>query len=273
MTLSWRHIVVFSLMLFMLPLVNGLGQGISFDAGLTPAQNRLILRSQFRSFSASDAAVTTRTQVVPLVVAYGVRPGITLMMRNMYMRQTMDGSNDVMNRLMDPLLLAKFRLYRKNTANWVLGLAPHLATNMPIGLSGMNTRSWNPEIGMNTSFRPRFLSFDLSAVYQLHDVFAQHESIGGGEFRVNSAFSSVVPVTREGEIAIAPVLEMNYLRSNNGEMDRSLFQQLLFVSPGASLISSILTLEMLLQVPVYQEDPVSNTDQGARIIAGLKLMF
>ncbi len=107
----------------------------------------------------------------------------------------------------------------------------------------------------------------------LNDLFAQYESLGGGEFRVNSAFSSVVPVTGGGEIAVAPVLEMNYLRRNNAEMDRSLFQQLLFVSPGASLISSVVTLEMLLQVPVYQEDPVSNTDQGTRIIAGLKFMF
>ena len=273
MTLKWRHIVVFSMVLFALPLANGLGQGISFDAGLTPAQNRLILRSQYRSFNASDGMMSTHTQMVPLVVAYGVRPGITLMMRNMYMRQTMGGSNDVMNRLMDPLLLAKLRLYRKNTAYWVLGVAPHLATNVPIGLSGMDTRRWNPEIGMNTSFRPRFLSFDLSAVYQVYDLFAQNEFSGGGEFRVNSAFSSVVPVTAGGEIAIAPVLEMNYFRRNNRETDGSLFQQLLFVSPGASFISSLLTLEMLLQVPVYQHDPVSNTDQGARIIAGLKLMF
>ncbi|MDF1571768.1 MAG: hypothetical protein P1P82_09155 [Bacteroidales bacterium] len=272
MTLNRCHIAFFSLLLLMLPLVNGLGQGISFDAGLTPAQNRLIVRTQYRAFSTAEGTNTTRTKMVPVVVAYGVRPGFTLMMRNMYMRQTM-GSNDAMNNLMDPLLLAKFRLYRKNTANWVLGVAPHLATNVPLGFSDMNPRSWNPEVGMNISFRPRFLSFDLSTVYQADDLFAQNEFSGGGEFRVNSAFSSVVPLSPGGEIAIAPVLEMNYLRRNNEGMDRSLFQQLLFVSPGASLMSSLLTLEMLLQVPVYQQDPVSYTDQGARIIAGLKIMF
>lgn len=268
-----NRIIVFSLMLFVLPLVDGLGQGISFDAGITPAQSRLIVRSQYRAFNTSEGAMTTRTQMVPVVVAYGLRPGFTLMMRNMYMRQTMGSSNDAMNNLMDPLLLAKFRLYRKNTANWVLGVAPHLATNVPLGFSAMNPRSWNPEIGMNVSFRPRFLSFDLSAVYRVNDLFAQYESSGGGEFRINSAFSSIVPVTGGGEIAIAPVLEINYLRKNNADLDRSLFQQLLFVSPGASLISSVVTLEMLLQVPVYQKDPVSNTEQGARIIAGLKFMF
>lgn len=265
--------VILGILLLILPLVNGHGQGISFDAGLTPAQNRLILRSQFRAFSMTDGTMTTQTQMFPLVVAYGVKPGFTMMFRNIYRRQRFSSSGDVINRMMDPLLLAKFRLYRKNTAAWVLGIAPHLATNLPLGFAGMAENTWKPELGLNISFRPRFLSFDLSTVYQVNDLFAQSASYNGQMIRVNAAFASVFPVSANGELAVAPVVEMNYLHTGNQGVDRSMYSNLLFVSPGTSLITNFGAIEMLLQVPLYQEDLFGDMEQQMRLITGLKFMF
>jgi hypothetical protein len=137
----------------------------------------------------------------------------------------------------------------------------------------MTVSSWNPELGLNISFRPRFLSFDLSTVYQANDLFAQSEAYNGQAIKVNAAFASVLPVTRNGEIAVAPVVELNYLHNNNFGVDRSFSSNLLFVSPGASLITNFGALELLLQVPLRQEDPSSDMTQQLRLITGLKFMF
>ncbi|MEX0980509.1 MAG: hypothetical protein WDZ47_00335, partial [Bacteroidales bacterium] len=78
--------------LFISAVLESSGQGISVDAGLTPAQNRIIVRSQFRSMTMSNDMMTASTQMFPVVFAYGLRPGITVMARNMYVRSLFSNS-------------------------------------------------------------------------------------------------------------------------------------------------------------------------------------
>ncbi len=59
--------------------------GISVDAGLTPPEDRWIIRSQFRYMHRKNDPTPMNqkmdTYTFPLVVAYGFRPDLTLMIR------------------------------------------------------------------------------------------------------------------------------------------------------------------------------------------------
>ncbi len=59
--------------------------GISVDAGLTPAEDRWIFRTQVRYMRRKDDPThmgrKMSTYAFPVVLAYGVRPDLTLMIR------------------------------------------------------------------------------------------------------------------------------------------------------------------------------------------------
>ncbi|MFC1692852.1 hypothetical protein ACFL1R_05055 [Candidatus Latescibacterota bacterium] len=59
--------------------------GISFDAGLTPPEDRWILRTQVRYMQRNDdpspMGREMSTLMLPVVLAYGFRPDLTIMVR------------------------------------------------------------------------------------------------------------------------------------------------------------------------------------------------
>ena len=114
--------------------------GISVDAGITPPQDRFILRTQYRYMSMNNSMMSMKTHMIPLVLAYGVTSGFTVMARGMYVSQTVENTSEVNNGINDLFLLLKFKLYRKNTANYVFGIAPHIASNIPIGSKEISDR-------------------------------------------------------------------------------------------------------------------------------------
>ncbi len=264
---------VFALIcLFILPAVEIAGQGISFDAGITPAEGRIMLRSQYRHISASATSGSITTRMVPIVVAYGLKPGVTLMARNMYFHRHFSASDVTVKGINDPYLLAKFRLYRKNTRNWVVGVAPHVAVNVPIGATGVGSSTWNPDLGVNVSFRPRFFSVDFSARYRIQDITAASAVDPPDNFAADLAASHIIALNASGESALAPVVEFNYFREVFTGDGQAAPDQLLMVSPGGTFIFSDIAFEMLFQLPLYQgSDPV--VKQRYRLIAGLKYMF
>ena len=67
-------------------------------------------------------------------------------------------------------------------------------------------------------------------------------------------------------IAISPVLETTYTAVQDNI-------KLLLVSPGISYINSNLTLEALVQLPVYQSNITNSMEQNPRLILGFKYMF
>lgn len=245
--------------------------GISVDAGITPPQDRFILRSQYRYMSMENALMTRYTHMAPLVLAYGVTPGITVMARGMYIHQTVSNSPEIRNGMNDLFVLSKFRLYRKNAEKYVFGIAPHIASNIPVGSSEISNRTWNPELGLNISFRPRFLALDVSAAYVFSDITGRLDEKPGNIFSINTALSAVVPLKTEHSSAISPVIEWTYQqRAENKNLPKA---DILFISPGASFIFSNLTLEVLLQIPVYQSDNSGMMNQNSRFILGVKYMF
>ncbi len=259
--------------LFVSAILESNGQGISVDAGLTPAQNRIIVRSQFRSMSMSNDMMTTRTQMFPVVFAYGLRPGITVMARNMYVRSLSGNNEEIKRGFNDPFLLAKFRLYRINTANYVFGIAPHIASNIPVGNALISNRTWSPELGLNISFRPRFFSFDFSASYVINDIASKMTPVEGDIFNWNSALAAIVPLNENASTVLAPVAEINYQRSGISSEPESVGRDLFMLSPGLSLIASSLVLELLYQVPVLQTSIAGGMKHQPRFITGIKYMF
>lgn len=247
--------------------------GISVNAGLTPAQDRFILRTQYRYMSMSNSMMTTSTHMTPLVLAYGITSGFSLMVRGMYVYKSFSNNTEVNNGLNDLYLLSKFRLYRKNTANYVLGIAPHIASNVPIGSTAISNRTWNPEIGLNISYRPRFFAVDVSITYTFTDITEKSKTSSGNIYNLNTAFSALIPLKNNSSDAISPVLELSYIHQGHRNNAPSLSSDIVFISPGVSYIHSSLVLEALVQFPVYQTEEVNIMNQKSRLILGVKYMF
>jgi hypothetical protein len=250
---------------------NLFAQGITVDVGLTPSQDRFILRAQYRYMSMSNSMTAMNTQMTPLVLAYGVTSGFTVMAKGMYVNQKVENTSNVTEGINDLFLLTKFRLYRKNTAKYVLGLSTFIASNIPIGSTKISNRSLNPEFGLNISFRPRLFFIDFSASYMLSDLSGKLASKPGNKLSINSAFSTLIPLKSNSSNAISPVLETTYTYQSEGDANPS--NELLFFSPGISFIHSALSLEALVQIPVYQSENVNLMNQNSRLILGIKYMF
>ena len=89
--------------------------GISVDAGLTPPEDRWILRTQVRyrerRDDPSDMNRKMNTYVFPVVLAYGLRSDLSLLIRQRVIRHKMSvkGSTERDEGLGDLFILAKYR--------------------------------------------------------------------------------------------------------------------------------------------------------------------
>ena len=145
--------------------------GISIDAGLTPAENRWMLRSQVRYMhrdnDPSPMMREMKMHMFPVVVAYGLRPDLTVMVRQAIMRSEMammSQSSPVVG-FADLLVLAKYRLARVNTSTYTLGVAPTLGLEIPSGKENFSSNSYDLRMGCFVSGRLRSLGIDLNATY------------------------------------------------------------------------------------------------------------
>ncbi len=90
--------------------------GISVDAGLTPPEDRWIFRTQLRYMHRKDdPTVMNRkmdTYTVPIVIAYGLWPELTLMARQTvkHRKMSMSGSVSRDTGLGDLFVLGKYKL-------------------------------------------------------------------------------------------------------------------------------------------------------------------
>ncbi len=236
---------------------------ISTDAGLTPAQDRWIFRTQYRMMGMENSMMKTNVQMIPVVLGYGITSGISIMARSGYVHKSYSNSDEVNKGVNDFYLLSKFRLYRKNTSIYTLGIAPYVASNIPIGSIEVSDRTWNPEMGLNISFRPRFFSLDLSTSYTFNDVSEKISTEHNNSYNLDISFSGKIPVKSKSNQIISPVTEFNFSRPSN----------LLFISPGISYMHTFLAIEALYQIPVYEAENQGQMTHTSRWIIGLKYLF
>lgn len=243
---------------------------ISTDVGLTPMQDRWIFRSQFRSMGMENEMMEMNTRMVPVMLGYGVTPAVAVMARTAYVNRSFEPGGEQNSGFNDPFFLTKFRLYRKNTADYTLGVAPFLASNIPVGDEEISNGAWNPRAGMNISFRPRFMAVDLSVAYVFTDISDKVADTPSNEVYIDMALSGMIPLKNSSQQAISPVLEVNF--ASEGSKDGK-SGQWLFISPGATYRYASFAFDLLYQMPVYETDRDGQMSQQARWITGFRYMF
>lgn len=245
---------------------------ISTNAGLTPPEDRWIFRTQYRIMGMENNEMRMNTQVIPFVIGYGISSNITLIARATYISKTYEAGNLNPRGLGDLYFLLKFKLLRKNTATYTFGIAPFLASNIPIGSKEVSNQIWNPEIGLNFSFRPRFISIDLSTYYTFIDASNKLSDKYRSKYNIDLSFSYKIPIKSQATQLLSPTLEFNY--SNEIQANALLSnKEVLFVSPGISYINSSIAIEILYQHPTFQQKKDNDLQQTHRWIIGFKFLF
>lgn len=257
------------LLAFLLPLAfNSKAEGISVDAGLTPGQDRIIVRMQYRNIINKMGDNRMVMHMMPVVVAYGLSPDITLMMRNGYRAV---GENETMMEMesqwMDPFLMGKVKLYRHNARNYVIGVAGFAGSTFP-GWSSSEEKTYSPVVGINASYRPGLWSFDLNNAYEWVNYHAGEKQSETRQMQLNLAISRNLILPEFNNLVIAPVQEFSFVRNNPLTGESGSFG---FISPGFQIISPHIKFEGLYQIAINSSQP--GMKNGNRLILGLRFMF
>ncbi|NQU66871.1 MAG: hypothetical protein HQ510_02910 [Candidatus Marinimicrobia bacterium] len=255
--------------------------GISVDAGLTPAENRWIVRYQARQMErtgAMDASMTTTMDVFNL--AYGIRPHLTLMV----MQGWANRKSDMMGQISeftgrnDMMLMAKYRLLRVNTRKTTLGIAATIKLLIPTGEDPFTSDYWSVSPGIFLSPRWNKWALDASTEFRLNDLFNNRDDVlqRGWETSVNCAIARQIVLGNNSAFAIAPVLEMT---GSITQPDASATEfadsreSVIFLSPGMKLTYQSLILEVLWQHPLWQDIPGSAMEYSSKGLVGIRYML
>jgi hypothetical protein len=243
-------------------------EGISVDAGVTPAQDRIVVRMQYRNILNRMGGNDMVMHMMPVVLVYGLSSDVTVMLRNVYravgINKTMMEMN---NRWMDPFLMGKVKLYRQNTRDYSLGVAGFAGTTFPV-LNNSASKTYSPVVGLNASYRPGLWSFDLNNAYEWVNYNTEEKQSAARQLQVNLAVSRNILLPGIENWVLAPVQEFSFARSNPTSGESSSFG---FISPGFQLVSPHIKFETLYQVPVNSSKTA--LDYGGRLIVGLRFMF
>lgn len=259
--------------------------GISFDAGLTPPEDRWIVRTQMRYMTREhDPTPMDREMtalVFPTVLAYGLRPDLTLLVRqNVRTRKLSTSAGTERTTGFDDLfLLGKYRLYRRNTPDYTLGLAATLGLECPTGHDAFSSETWDLQPGVYLSWRRGRWASDLGAAYNWNG-FADRGRDGlnpGDELSLDWALAYQISLGQEARASLAPVLEVSYrdIRQDrrSGSTQANTGESVLYVSPGVKLTLSSLILEALVQVPAWQDQERMQLERGSTLIVGARMLF
>jgi len=278
------NIVLTGLGLFSATALPTYAGGISIDAGLTPAQDRWIFRTQWRYMhrSMTEAADHEMSMhMIPMVAAYGLRPNLTLMARQMIIRKNMDEGkmSATSSGLGDILLMAKYKVYRFNSAKYVVGFSPTLGLEMPTGADEVTGHKWNLHTGFYASGRYGAWATDFNAVYVITG-FAREAGVidnPGDEITAQVAIARQLGFGSRSAYAFAPVLEFSYQRifadRDNNVAVANTGESILWLSPGAKFTWGSLILEGLIQVPIYQDYRGMQMDRDPTILTGVRFMM
>ena len=258
--------------------------GISIDAGLTPAENRWMFRSQVRYMQRdndeSEAKRKMEAYIFPVVVAYGLRSDLTVMARQAFVRRemTMMGNQSSSSGLGDLLLLAKYKLLRINSPKYTIGIAPTLGLEFPTGKDEFSSNTYDIRMGGFFSGRMVPLGVDLNITYIWNGMAETGgvETDPGDEFMVQTALAYQMGVGSSSNMAIAPVIESSYLNvssnSKDGEAIANTGESVLWLSPGFKFTWSSFILESLIQIPVWQNQEGMQTERAPTFLFGIRVM-
>ena len=261
------------------------GAGISVDAGLTPAEDRWMFRTQLRYMQRNDdpgpMGREMERKVWNNVLAYGLKRNLTLMVRQQLIDQDMSmaGSSRSDTGLGDLFIAAKYGLYRRNTADYTLGVATTLGLELPTGSAPFSSDTWDLKPGIYLSWRSRAWASDLSVAYMWSDFINETASgaTPGNELSLDWALARQFSLGNSAEKALAPVVELSYRNKAPNQMSghdvMNSGESALFLSPGVKLTLSSLIVEALVQIPVWQEQKGTQNKRDTGFILGMRYMF
>jgi hypothetical protein len=259
--------------------------GISVDAGLTPPEDRWILRTQVRYKERRDDPTNMNRKMetfsFPVVLAYGLRSDLTLLIRQRVISHKLSvrGTTERDEGLGDLFMLVKYRAYRLNTPDYTLGIAPTIGLEFPTGHDSFTSDTWNLKPGLFFSGRRGPWAVDLNIAYKWNG-FADRGKGGrdpGDEVSLDLAFAHQFSIGGRGFASLAPVLELTYTHSwpdeKRGHDIDNTRETFFYLSPGIKFLTSSLILEALVQIPVWQDQKGSQLEQDVGILAGVRFLF
>lgn len=259
--------------------------GISVDAGLTPAEDRWILRTQIRRMRRTNDPTSMsremRTYAYRTVLAYGVRPDFTLMARQdvQSQKKTMSGTSSEHTGLGDLMVMGKYKLFRRNTPEYTFGVAGTLGIEFPTGDDSFSSKTWDLRPGLYTSWRSGPWASDFNISYAWNG-FSDTDDYGvnpGNKLSLDWALAHQFSIGQEGRASFAPVVELSYEKIEadrlSGRRVTNTGESVFYVSPGAKLTISSFILESLVRIPVWQEQEGSQLERGVDFIIGIRYMF
>ena len=259
--------------------------GISIDAGLTPPEGRWILRTQVRAMSrvAPDGTVDASMDrlMVPFVVVYGLRPQLTLGLRQIVESRsmTMNGNENSESGLADLYFFAKYKVLRVNTRSYTLGIAPLLGIEAPTGSSGISSESWDLVTGLLVSGRTGMWGADLNIGYGIRGMAGVPEGDPdpGNEWGLDLAIARQIPVGDSGQASLAPVLELIWRDTAPDAIDGTdvpnTGESVFSVAPGLKYTLGDLIIEGLVRFPVAQEQTGMQLEVRPMYLLGIRHMF
>ena len=259
--------------------------GFSVDAGLTPPEDRWIVRSQVRNMKRhNDPTAIGReieTWAFPLVIAYGLRPDVTVMLRQMILHRklTMMGATEEDTGTSDLFLLAKYKAYRVNDPDYTFGVAPTLGLGLPTGDNTFGSETWDLQPGLFVSYRSGPWAADVATSYAWEG-FADKGKGGinpGDEFAADLALAFQFSVANRYDMSLTPVVEFSYRHikedSLNGTKETNTGESVLYVSPGLKWTISSTIIEGLAQIPVSQNQKGEQLERDITLLLGFRYMF
>lgn len=261
------------------------GAGISVDAGLTPPEDRWILRNQLRYMTRKhDSTSMDRHSSMykfPTVVAYGVTSDFSVMARQIIQHRDMHmmGKSDKDTGLDDLFVLLKYKLFRENTSEYTFGTAATLGFEFPTGADDFTSNTWDIMPGIYSSWRKGPWAADAQIAYKWNG-FADRGKNGlnpGNELRLDLAWSYQFSLTDDNSVSIAPVLELSYRNiAPDRRDDRNLpntGENIIYLSPGLKFTMETFIIEALLQFPIWQDQKGTLLERGVGIIVGTRFLF
>jgi hypothetical protein len=273
------------LLIFCSSVAFSYSSGISVDAGLTPAQDRWIFRTQIRYMSVDSMALMNQTMgmyMMPVVLAYGLKSNLTILCRQPIMRRDMSmmGASHAENGFGDLFVMGKFKIYRRNTQNYTFGMAATIGIEAPTGSEAFSSKTWDLQPGLYFSWRRGSLGSDVSISYAWNGFVnkGQDGAVNpGNEFAFDWAVSYQFSPGMNSRISMAPVLEVSYKNISSDRLNRrdleNSGESILYISPGFKFTMSSLILEALLQLPVAQNRNGIQMERNATLLFGLRYMF
>lgn len=270
--------------LLLTPFGDALAGGISADAGLTPALDRWIFRTQMRYMKRvndpSPMHSTSESYMFPVVAAYGLRPELTLMLRQAFTRMDMTMGNTTTRNsgFGDLLVMAKYRAVRHNSPRYTFGIAPLLGLEFPTGEAPFTSDGLDLKTGLFVSGRRGPWASDLNLVYTLNGFTGGDDDHSQNDILdVVGAVAHQFSFGENARNALAPVLELSYKNISptevNGVRQPNSGESILQVSPGVKFTHSSIIFESLLHIPIWQNQIGNRPEQGIGALFGIRIML